>query len=182
MVLNGNSIYNMNNLKQAITLLKERGEYSKTMSGVLQLIIEDKMNSIDLRNHLSQHGIDFNYIKQESLSVIIDYANLCLEDGILTTEEMHNIFLLKLFFKIKEGDFYRFGKEFVVNNILTMQLQKMYKDGYIDSKEALMKVDLQALFGLSYDQFLKIVNNIAKESLDRGADIKDLDTFFLNKK
>ena len=89
---------------------------------------------------------------------------------------------LKLFLKIKEGDFYSYGKEYVVKKILTQQLQKMYEDGYIDSKQALMKVDLQNLFGLSYDQFLTIVNEVAKESIEMGANIKDLDTFFPSKK
>jgi|GEM_PF-3758015 len=55
----------------------------------------------------------------------------------------------------------------------------MYEDDFIDKDEALMKTDLQSLFGLSYDQFSDIVNKIAQESLNRGADINNLDTFIL---
>lgn len=45
-------------------------------------------------------------------------------------------------------------------------------------KEALMKVDLQELFGLSYDQFLKFEQNAVKQALENGAEIKNLDTFY----
>ena len=40
-----------------------------------------------------------------------------------------------------------------------------------------MKNSLQSLFDLSYDQFLEIVNEVAQDSINRGADIRNLDTF-----
>ena len=130
-----------------------------------------------MKEYLSRNALGFKDIKQEVLKVIIDYANVCLEDDILTDDEMKNIGLLKIFLRVEDGDFYKFGLETEVKNILSLQLNKMYSDNFISKEEALMKTDLQALFGLSYDQFLKIVNDIAIDALDRGADMKDLDTF-----
>ena len=172
----------MEDLKEAISKMIESGDYSPRICGVLNLILENKMNSIELRNYLKQECLSITDIKFEALQVIIDYALLCLQDDILTEEEMRNIRLLKLFLKVKEGDFYAYGKEYEIKEILVWQLRKMYEDDYIDNEEALMKTNLQSLFGLSYDQFLKIVNEVAKESIDRGADVSKVDTFLVQKK
>jgi len=171
----------MTDLKKTISEMVESGDYSPRICGVLNLILNDKMNSIEINNYLSQQCITINEIKMETLQVVIDYANKSLEDDILTEQEMNNIRLLKLFLKIKDGDFYLYGKKQDVKDVLSWQLRKMYKDDYIDKDEALMKNDLQSLFDLSYDQFLDIVNEIAQESINRGADISNLDTFILPK-
>lgn len=169
----------MDNFKQGISAIIDSGKYSQVMNGALRLIIEDKMNSIELNKYLSERGTDFNRLKEEALNVVIDYANICLEDNALSEKEMEQIGLLKLFFRIKEGDFYKFGKEKEVKQVLSIQLRKMYNDDFINKDEALMKNDLQSLFGLSYDEFLIIVNAIAEESLQRGGNLKDLDTIII---
>ena len=169
----------MDNLKQGVSAIIDSRKYSQLMNGTLRLIIEDKMSSIELNRYLSEQGTDSNRLKEEALDVVIDYANICLEDNALSEKEMERIGLLKLFFRIKEGDFYKFGKEKEVKQVLSIQLRKMYSDNYINKDEALMKNDLQSLFGLSYDDFLKIVNDIAEESLQRGGKLKDLDTVII---
>ena len=79
-------------------------------------------------------------------------------------------------YEVKEGR-YTYGKKETADKVLTIQLEKMYTDGIIDKDEALMKTDLQGLFCLSYDQFLEVVNKVVKHALDKGANLKDLDTF-----
>lgn len=167
----------MNELKNAVKKMIDSGDFSPRICGILNLIIEDKMNSIDLNNYLRQQYFTIKDVKLETLQIIINYANMCLEDDIISDQEMRNIQLLKLFLKVKEGDFISYGKGLEIKEILIWQLRKMYKDNIIDKNEALMKTKLQGLFDLNYDQFLCIVNEVAQESLDRGADIKDLDTF-----
>jgi hypothetical protein len=169
----------MDNFKQGISAIIDSGKYSQLMNGALRLIIEDKMNSIELKRYLSEQGTDSSFLKEEALDVVIDYANICLEDNALSEEEMEQIGLLKLFFRIKEGDFYKFGKEKEVKHVLSVQLRKMYNDDYINKDEALMKNDLQTLFGLGYDEFLEIVNVVAEDSLQRGGNLKDLDTIII---
>ena len=44
-------------------------------------------------------------------------------------------------------------------------------------QEALQKVNLQEIFGLSYDEFLSLNNDAAMEALEEGADLADVDTF-----
>jgi len=153
----------MKELKNVIGEMILSDDYSPKMCGILNLIVEDKMNSIEFKKYLSQQCITVSDIKIETLQVVIDYANECLRDDILTEVEMRNIQLLKLFLKIKEGDFMRYGKGQDITEILAWQLRKMYSDGIIDKKEALAMNDLQCLFGLSYDQFLCIVNEVSEE-------------------
>lgn len=167
----------MKTFKAAIAELKENGNYTSAMADVLQLVQEDKLSLLDLKKSLSLNGLSIDDLKEESLSVVIDYAKDCLKDNILTEQEMQNIKLLKTFLRIREGDFYKKRLK-DVRTILTLQLRRMYEDNVIDKSEATMKTDLQELFNLSYDQFLDIVNDVAKEALNRGADIKELDTFF----
>ena len=167
----------MKDFKDTVKKMIAEGEYSPNMNEVLNLIIEGKMNSLTLDDFLSQRDLSYDIIKEESLNVIIDYANICLADDVLTEEEMKNIGLLKLFFKVKPEDFSIYGRESDIRDILGFQLRRMYEDDVVDQDEAIMKTNLQSLFDLSYDDFLEIVNDIAKESLSRGADVKDLDTF-----
>lgn len=166
----------MDKIKKAVKYLLDTQRYSPIMVDALHLILEDKMNSVDLKKLLSANDYTINMIKSESLKMILDYSEIILEDDILTDDEIRIVTLLKKFFQIKDGDFYANGYQTQVENILTSQLEKMYADGIIDPKEALMKTDLQGLFCLNYDQFLKIVNKEAQAALDRGADINQLDT------
>ncbi|MBE6341347.1 MAG: hypothetical protein E7069_11530 [Bacteroidales bacterium] len=163
-------------LKDFIEKQIAAGIYSQAMNDALHLIIENKMNSIALRDCLSKHDLSIEQLKAEAFSVVFQYANACLDDDVLSDEEMKTIGLLKLFFHIEEGDFLKYEKYDEVENILSRQLRKMYADDVIDVNEALQKTKLQELFGLNYDEFLEYVNFIAKESINRGADIKDLDT------
>lgn len=167
----------MSTFKNIIPQIIEAGEYSSIMNDLLSLIIEDKMNSIARNDYLSQHAKEIDDLKGESLSVIIDFAKLCLQDNYLSEEEMRNIGLLKLFLHVKDGDFIEFGRKDEVQEILSLQLEKMYEDNVINKDEAFNKTKLQELFGLSYDEFLDIVNVIARKSLANGAYLLDLDTF-----
>lgn len=169
----------MDKIKKAVEELLGERKYPPMIVKALHLILDDKMNSIALKQCLSEEGYNIGMIKPDALNVILDYSEIILEDDVLTEDEIRIITLLKMFFQIKDGEFYTYGKKARVVSILTMQLEKMYEDGKIDKDEALMKTDLQGLFCLSYDEFLEIVNNVAKQALDRGANIKDLDTFML---
>lgn len=65
-----------------------------------------------------------------------------------------------------------------MGNKVGQQLNLICQDNQVDMKESLMNVDLQELFGLSYDQFLKFEQNAVKQALENGAEIKNLDTFY----
>lgn len=170
-------------LQQSIKKIKESGKYSEKINILLDLIIDGKLSPISRDEVLAARKIArVSDLKEESVSVVIDYAKLCLEDGVLSDSEIDDMRMLKLFFKIGDGDFYKCKKQEEVKEILTVELQKLYADKVIDKNEALMKVDLQVMFGLSYDEFYEIVNEVAGKALKEGAKLEDLDTVFVGKK
>ena len=138
----------MDKIKDVVKELKESHHYSSMMEKTLNLILNDKMNSMELNQCLSGENISIDDIKPEALSLIIDYSKVILEDGIITKDEQRNISMLKLFYRIKEGEFFELGKKEDVTNVLLQQLRKIYADNFIDKSEAVMKTELQELFGL----------------------------------
>lgn len=157
----------MTNLQQSLSILIERNNYPDLTKKLLHIITDSKSSSFDViaRNNLltEQNVRRISDIKNYTLNVVVDYAQLCLEDGILTSEEIKNVTLLKLFLGIKEGDFYRNGKKSIVKELLTKQLQLMFADGIIDAKEAILMSDMQGLFGLSYTEYEEFVQEVSNK-------------------
>ena len=88
---------------------------------------------------LAEHKIQkIQSIKKELLDLLIVYINLILKDRIITEEEKRSIELLKIYFKIREGDFKRLRLD-AVEDTLSRQFQILYADNKIDSEEALYR-------------------------------------------
>ena len=157
----------MTNLQQSLSILIERNNYPDLTKKLLNIITDSKSSSFDViaRNNLltEQNVRRISDIKNYTLDVVVDYAQLCLEDGILTSEEIKNVTLLKLFLGIEEGDFYRNGKKSIVKEVLTKQLQLMFADGIIDATEAILMSDMQGLFGLSYTEYEEFVQEVSNK-------------------
>ena len=141
-----------------------RNNYPEVINEALQLIIDGQMNSIALDKLLKEKGIRrITDIKEKTLDVLLDYADIILEDDILTQEELTNLKMLKLFFRIEEGDFQKNNKFARVENIIIHQMEKLYADNILDDQEALHQSDLQGVFGLGYNEYMTIVNKVAKK-------------------
>lgn len=65
-----------------------------------------------------------------------------------------------------------------VENVIVYQLSQIYRDNFVTPEEALLKVDIQELFDLSFDQMNEYSKKQAITSIQLGADVKDLDVFF----
>ena len=157
----------MTNFQKSLAILIEKQNYPELIQQLLHVIIDSPDGTLDVlaRNTILQmRGIRrISDIKTYTLDVIINYAQLCLEDGVLTNEEIKNVHLLKLFLGIEEGDFFRNNKKNEVENILTKQLSLLYADGKIDQKEALLMSDMQGLFGLSYMEYEEFIAKVANQ-------------------
>ena len=141
-----------------------RKEYPEVIKAALQLIIDEQMSSLALDKVLAEKGIRrITDIKEKTLDVLLDYADIILEDDILTPDELRNLKMLKLFFRIEEGDFQKNNKFARVESIIVRQLEKLYADNIIDEQEALHQSDLQGVFGLGFDEYTNIVNKVAKK-------------------
>tara|TARA_B100001057_G_C22791388_1_gene927759 strand:- start:1039 stop:1614 length:576 start_codon:yes stop_codon:yes gene_type:complete len=121
-----------------------------------------------------------NSFKNYSLKLVIAFAKASLKDNLISEDEIKSIRFLKLLLDIREGDFMKdktLAKE--VSIIIKNQVDLMFSDDQkIDVDESIQKVNLQEIFGLSYDEFAKLTNESAIAAWDRGSDLIELDTYF----
>lgn len=136
-----------------------------------------RKDCLDILNH---HKInDLKSFKESSLKLALFYIKIALKDNSISIEEINSVKFLKLLLDINEGDFVADVNQYnEVADIIKTQLESMYADdNKIDSNESIQKVHLQEMFGLNYDQFLQIANDIELNAIDRGAEYIDLDSF-----
>ena len=148
--------------------LIKRKEYPEVIVEALQLIIDGQMNSLALDKLLATKGIRrITDIKEKTLDVLLDYADMILEDDSISQEELTNLKMLKIFFRIQEGDFQKNNKFKRVESIIICQLEKLYADNILEYQEELHQSDLQGVFGLGHDEYMRIVNKVANEHMEK---------------
>ncbi|RYY47504.1 MAG: HNH endonuclease [Chitinophagaceae bacterium] len=151
---------------------------SPYVNEIVDLIYTNELDRERLELILKRNKIkSVEDIKEELLDAILSYINIILNDEALSEQEAWNVKYLKRFFKIREGDFYYYRRD-EVKDVLHRHIYLMHVDGKVDDQEALMKVGMQELFDLGYDEFLKLVDDDIKKALNAGADLKDLDTIY----
>jgi hypothetical protein len=94
------------------------------------------------------------------LDLLLFYVDFCLGDHELTTDEKLNIKHIKILFHIKEGQLYDLRRD-AIKELLRVEMHRIMEDNQIDCIEDLHEVELQAVFDLSYDQYLELTINIA---------------------
>lgn len=167
-------------LKKTFGILISRNELDENLLPLAEIFYERglkvlKNDVIVLINQLGFKNLE--EYKLNSLNLIIFYIYNSLNDNALSKEEKGNIKFLKLILDVKEGDFinYKNIKE-EVDSLIKIQLRLMYiDDDKIDNEEALHKVDLQEIFGLSYDEFSEYNKFEALLAIQRGAKLEELD-------
>jgi len=164
-------------LKSSVKKLLEEKDYSENVKGILKLILDDKMYRSNVKI-IFDSTANKEGLKKELANVILDHIGVCLEDGLITKEELTMVKMLRLFFGIEEGDSFELELKPRIEQLLTIELEKMYDDKIINNEEALTKVELQELFGLCYEDFYEIDKKVAQKAIKNGAEMKNLGSFF----
>lgn len=167
---------NDSELRKAFETIPSIKQLSDPVLAISQLISTCELSHESIQDVLNKYQIEkITDLKLELLDLLITYANVILDDHIVSEKERFNIEILKKYFRIKEGDFftYRYSE---VENILHRQFEIIYSDNNVSREEAIHKVALQELFDLSYDQFEIFKQKEISQALDQGADISNLDT------
>ncbi len=127
---------------------------------------------------LSEYDItEIEKFKDTSIALLLFYLKVVLRDNLISQEELNNVKFIKRLFGIREGDM--LANDEVSNevaSIIKLQMELIYVDDEISKDEAIYKVNLQDLFGLNYDEFLKLTNQAALASMDRGSGWSEIDT------
>lgn len=164
-------------LTEAFAIIESIPTLSQVIKQIVGELKENTLNQQQLQQILSDNGLDGTAdIKLDLIDLLLLYINLVLNDHIITPKEYLNCKQLKTLFKIREGDFYKLRYE-EIKEVIYKQLERIYRDdNKISEEEAICKINLQGLFDLSYDQFLEFNEREIRIALEKGADIKDLDT------
>lgn len=126
---------------------------------LIELIVQGRIDRKLFTEVLqSNHIREISEIKEYLQDVFIDYVKEIVEDHHISNEEVSKSTKLKLLFEIKEGELYA-HKFSEIQEILYKQFSYFMIDGEISPLEELQKVNLQDLFDLGYDQFLKVYHD-----------------------
>lgn len=136
------------------------------VGAVTELIAEDRLDGITLGEVVAHYRVETSaHFRDGLLDLVIRAAREALRDHCLTREEVESIRLLKIALRIQAGDFYRYRRA-AIADLLLGEVQRLLEDDRIDETEALYQVELQALFDLSYDQYV----DLTREQLTRVVD------------
>jgi hypothetical protein len=108
------------------------------------------------RAHAKHHGVrGEKWFTLQVIDLSLGFIEQALKDGPLTSSELADIRALNAFLQITDGQFlqHRPGE---VAAILCAQLERILEDEEISDEEELFQVDLQAAFGLGYDDYLAL--------------------------
>lgn len=164
-------------LNKAFEIIVSNQHFNGPTHEIAELIQQNLLDTTSLKRIMDKHDIKkISDLKEEFLDLILEYINIILNDDLLTQKELYNVNLLKTVFHINEQDFYSY-RHTAIKEVLHKQLMNIHRDdNKIDRDESLYKVGLQELFSISYDQFLEFANEEDFIALEKGADIRDLDT------
>jgi len=144
---------------------------------ICNVIAKEEVSSKKIDAILINYDINHSIAKADFLHLIFAYIKIALEDGVLTDNEKEDIKFLKNVFKIQPGDFF-FHNKLDVEHTIALELSKIYEDNFITEEEAELKIGIQEIFDLSFDQMNDYSKSKAIVSLKEGADVKNLDIFF----
>jgi hypothetical protein len=166
---------NSEKFKMAFEEIQKRIELPEYLKVICTQLSTEKP-IIEVHEILNMYGINASIAKVDFLHLIFEYIKLSLEDDLLTNEERDHIKYLKRLFQIQPGDF-QLHNSFQVERVITIQLSKIYEDDFVTPEEALLKVDLQELFDLSFDEMNEYSKKEAIVSMQKGAAAENLDVF-----
>jgi len=143
---------------------------------IVELVINSTLSKENIKSILTKYSIQkVEIIKSELLEILIAYLNFILNDNLITTIEKENFEFLKMYFEIKDRDFYKYKLQ-EIKSIINRQFERIYTDNLIIQSETESNDLLQDIFGLNYDQFDKMKESFVIKSIEQGAEITNLDT------
>jgi hypothetical protein len=151
-----NIAYNDMEISEAFTILLEKEPFKDYVIAIIQLVCNNELNKENLDNTLKEYRINnIKDIKLDLLDLILSYVRFVTNTNIITEKERNDIETLKLYFRIKEGDFYK-NRYNEIKSICQKQFSLLLSDNNPDCGDELFMVELQGVFDLSYSQLEKL--------------------------
>ena len=166
---------NREELQRKFKVILSKHTFSECVTEIANLICYEELNVDALNAIIYRHGENIESLKDELMDLILSHISLVLEDNIITDAERYNVGILKLFFRVKEGDFYK-HKYSDMKIIIEQEMRRTYSNNFIDKDKAGYRYGIQEMFGLSYSQMGEFKENEIRRALSEGACILNLDT------
>jgi hypothetical protein len=167
--------YNDMDLSEAFTVVLEKGTFKQYIVDIATLICNNELNRENLDTLLKERHTEYQEAKLDLLDLLLSYIEIVVNTHVVTEKERHNIEMLKLYFKVKEGDFYKHRYD-EIKSICQKQFARTYSDNYIDHGESVFRVEMQGIFDLSFAQMDEFKQDEIIRALREGASIVNLDT------
>jgi hypothetical protein len=114
-------------------------------------VAPDSFRTVRVRHGLHRE----DWLRGQILDLVLDCVREILADGVLTADRQADVRALRLCLEIPDGEFMdRRPAELAA--ILGEELDRILEDSVIDEGEELYQVELQALFGIGYDDYLAL--------------------------
>jgi len=111
-----------------------------------------------------QHGCAADdWFRDAMLDLVLAYATERLTGGPPKLPDVSDLRLLQMALRIEEGEFFE-RRPAEISSLIQAQFDSILQDGVIDDAEDLYVVELQAAFGLSYDQLM----TLARPAVERA--------------
>lgn len=104
--------------------------------------------------------------KPHFVEFVLDGVRTTLQDHALSAGEVHVVRHVCRVLRIREGELHEHRHELVIR-ILARELELLLADDHIDPNEALHKVKVQEVLGLSYDEFVDFTRDKVEQVLLR---------------
>jgi DnaJ-domain-containing protein 1 len=129
---------------------------------VAEFLKANDLSKIALKRVVKQLGGSLSSFKDDLVDLLIFYIEFCLRDHHLSSTEKLSIRHLKILFGIKETDLYSLKGE-KVKELIVIEIKRLLSHQKVDQVKSLYQVDLQEVFGLSYDRFLELTKEPIEE-------------------
>lgn len=152
----GNSKNDGWSYKDVLEVIIATRSHPDHVTAIAASVKENGINKAALEGALKKlNAPNISSYKNDILDLMINYLNVIVDDHRISEKEYKEFGLLKILFKIEEGDFYN-KKYHQVKSVVDAHLEYILEDGKISVDEALTTVDLESMFGLSNDQYEEI--------------------------
>jgi hypothetical protein len=104
--------------------------------------------------------------KADLIEFVLDVVRTTLQDHVLSGDEVVAVRHVCRVLRIEEGELLQHRSE-SVRSILARELELLLADDHVEPHEAVHKVQLQEVLGLSYDQFIDLTREKVEEVMLR---------------
>jgi hypothetical protein len=131
---------------------------------IIGLLAAENLNPAEYERICRQHGVAREpWFRRQILDLVLGHVSRLLENGPLDVKAQRELRGLqrelrglRLFLNVRDGEFQKF-RPAEVAALLGKQFERILEDFVIDDSEELQQVELQAVFGLSYDDYLTLI-------------------------